>query len=214
MTIKIVTDSSITIEPELVEELDITVVPLSVTIDGTTYLDSDLPLDSFMEKMKASKALPKTSQPPVGVFAEKYEEIASEEDAIISIHITESLSGTVQAARQGAMLSGRDVTVLDSDFTDQGLKFQVVEAARLAKEGLGKEEILERINHVRENTELFIGISTLENLVKGGRISRTTGIVGSLLHVPTIPVVRLIRPPLTRFSSVEIPIKSSVFSRT
>lgn len=50
MTIKIVTDSSITIEPELVEELDITVVPLSVTIDGTTYLDSDLPLDSFMEK--------------------------------------------------------------------------------------------------------------------------------------------------------------------
>ena len=76
MTIKIVTDSSITIEPELVEELDITVVPLSVTIDGTTYLDSDLPLDSFMEKMKASKALPKTSQPPVGVFAEKYEEIA------------------------------------------------------------------------------------------------------------------------------------------
>lgn len=183
MTIKIVTDSSITIEPELVEELDITVVPLSVTIDGTTYLDSDLPLDSFMEKMKDSKALPKTSQPPVGVFAEKYEEIASEEDAIISIHITESLSGTVQAARQGAMLSGRDVTVLDSDFTDQGLKFQVVEAARLAKEGLGKEEILERINHVRENTELFIGISTLENLVKGGRISRTTGIVGSLLHV-------------------------------
>ena len=76
MTIKIVTDSSITIEPELVEELDITVVPLSVTIDGTTYLDSDLPLDSFMEKMKASKALPKTSQPPVGVFAEKYEEIS------------------------------------------------------------------------------------------------------------------------------------------
>ena len=134
-------------------------------------------------KNEGFKALPKTSQPPVGVFAEKYEEIASEEDAIISIHITESLSGTVQAARQGAMLSGRDVTVLDSDFTDQGLKFQVVEAARLAKEGLGKEEILERINHVRENTELFIGISTLENLVKGGRISRTTGIVGSLLHV-------------------------------
>lgn len=163
MTIKIVTDSSITIEPELVEELDITVVPLSVTIDGTTYLDSDLPLDSFMEKMKASKALPKTSQPPVGVFAEKYEEIASEEDAIISIHITESLSGTVQAARQGAMLSGRDVTVLDSDFTDQGLKFQVVEAARLAKEGLGKEEILrELITYVK-----------IQNCLLGFRHSKT-----------------------------------------
>lgn len=183
MTIKIVTDSSITIEPELVEEFDITVVPLSVTIEGTTYLDPDLPLASFMEKMKGSKSLPKTSQPPVGVFAEAYENSASEDDAIISIHITESLSGTVQAARQGAMLSGRDVTVLDSDFTDQALKFQVIEAARLAKEGLSKEEILEKINYVRENTELFIGISTLENLVKGGRVSRATGIVGSLLHV-------------------------------
>ena len=57
MTIKIVTDSSITIESELVEELDITVVPLSVTIDGTTYLDSDLPLDSFMEKNEGFKGV-------------------------------------------------------------------------------------------------------------------------------------------------------------
>ncbi|MBL3715824.1 DegV family EDD domain-containing protein [Lactococcus garvieae] len=183
MAIKIVTDSSITVEPELVEKYDITVVPLSVTIEGTTYLDSDLSLNAFVEKMKGSKALPKTSQPPVGVFAETYEKVASTEDEIISIHITESLSGTVQAARQGAMLSGRDVTVLDSDFTDQGLKFQVIEAARLAKEGLSKDEILQRVKHVRENTELFIGISTLENLVKGGRVSRATGIVGSLLHV-------------------------------
>lgn len=187
MTIKIVTDSSITIEPELVKSLDITVIPLSVTIDGIVYLDSDLPLSDFVEKMQASKNLPKTSQPPVGIFAEKYEALAENpEDEIISIHIAKSLSGTVEAARQGAKLSNKNVTVLDSDFTDQALKFQVVEAARLAKLGLSKEEILEKIRQIRENTELYIGFSTLENLVKGGRISRTQGIIGNLLNMRVV----------------------------
>ena len=80
MPIKIVTDSSITIEPGIARELDITIVPLSVTIDGTMYSDDDLKFEDFMVKMAASKNLPKTSQPPVGVFAEVYEKIAAEDD--------------------------------------------------------------------------------------------------------------------------------------
>ncbi len=190
MAIKIVTDSSITIEPELADSLGITIVPLSVTIDGVLYSDADLSLSTFMEKMAASKNLPKTSQPPVGVFAEVFENLAGEEDEIISIHLTESLSGTVEAARQGGLLSGRNVTVVDSDFTDQAQKFQVVEAARLAKLGLSKDEILEKIDHIRRNTELYIGFSTLENLVKGGRVSRMTGLFGSLLNVKVIGTLK------------------------
>ncbi|MCL2113297.1 MAG: DegV family protein [Streptococcaceae bacterium] len=190
MPIKIVTDSSITIEPELARELDITIVPLSVTIDGTMYSDDDLSFEDFMVKMAATRSLPKTSQPPVGVFAEVYENIATKDDEIISIHLTEALSGTVEAARQGGMLSGRDVTVIDSDFTDQAQKFQVVEAARLAKLGLSKNEILEKIKHIRESTELYIGFSTLENLVKGGRVSRMTGLFGSLLNVRVIGTLK------------------------
>lgn len=184
------TDSSITIEPELARELDITIVPLSVTIDGTMYSDDDLSFEDFMVKMAATKSLPKTSQPPVGVFAEVYEKIATKKDEIISIHLTEALSGTVEAARQGGMLSGRDVTVVDCDFTDQAQKFQVVEAARLAKLGLTKDEILEKIKHIRESTELYIGFATLENLVKGGRVSRMTGLFGSLLNVRVIGTLK------------------------
>lgn len=190
MPIKIVTDSSITIDPALARELEITIVPLSVTIDGTMYSDEDLKFEEFMIKMAASKNLPKTSQPPVGVFAEVYEKVANEDDEIISIHLTEALSGTVEAARQGGMLSGRDVTVVDCDFTDQAQKFQVVEAARLAKAGATKAEILEKIKTIRENTELYIGFSTLENLVKGGRVSRMTGLFGSLLHVRVIGTLK------------------------
>lgn len=86
----------------------------------------------------------------------------------------------MEAARQGATLSGADVTVLDSGYTDQATKFQVVEAARLAQAGASKEDILAAIEDIQKKTELYIGVSTLENLVKGGRIGRVTGLLSSL----------------------------------
>ena len=160
--IRIVTDSSITIEPELVKKFNITVVPLSVMVDGVIYSDSDLREEGrFLEMMKHSKELPKTSQPPVGLFAETYENLVKEgAEQIVAIHIMHTLSGTCEASRQGASLSGADVTVIDSGFTDQCLKFQVVEAAKLAEAGA--------------------------SLVKGGRIGRVTGLLSSLLNIRVI----------------------------
>jgi len=184
--IKIVTDSSITIEPEVVEEYGITIVPLSVMVDGVLYSDSELGQGDFLRLMQSSKNLPKTSQPPVGVFAEVYEKLAVDGAHIVSIHMSHALSGTVEAARQGATLSGADVTVIDSGFTDQAMKFQVVEAAKLAKEGADLDTVLARIEEVKEKTELYIGVSTLENLVKGGRIGRVTGLLSSLLNIRVV----------------------------
>ena len=184
--IKIVTDSSITIEPQVVEDLEITIVPLSVMVDGVVYSDADLKEGEFLHLMQSSKNLPKTSQPPVGVFAEIFETLGETADKIISIHMSHALSGTVEAARQGATLANVDVTVIDSSFTDQALKFQVVEAAKLAKEGADFDAILVKIEEVREKTELYIGVSTLENLVKGGRISRVTGLLSSLLNIRVV----------------------------
>ena len=184
--IKIVTDSSITIEPEVVEEYGITIVPLSVMVDGVLYSDSELGEGDFLRLMQSSKNLPKTSQPPVGVFAEIYEKLATDGAHIVSIHMSHALSGTVEAARQGATLSGAEVTVIDSGFTDQAMKFQVVEAAKLAKEGADLDIVLGRIEEVKEKTELYIGVSTLENLVKGGRIGRVTGLLSSLLNIRVV----------------------------
>ena len=184
--IKIVTDSSITIEPELAKDLNITIVPLTVMIDGVVYSDSNLKEGEFLQLMKSSKNLPKTSQPPVGVFAEDFEDLSAEDVQIISIHMSHALSGTVEAARQGATLAKADVTVVDSSFTDQAMKFQVVEAAKMAKAGANLEEILEKLEEVKAKTELYIGISTLENLVKGGRIGRVTGLISSLLNIRVV----------------------------
>ena len=184
--IKIVTDSSITIEPELTKDLNITIVPLTVMIDGVVYSDSNLKEGEFLQLMKSSKNLPKTSQPPVGVFAEIFEDLSAEDVQIISIHMSHALSGTVEAARQGATLAKADVTVVDSSFTDQAMKFQVVEAAKMAKAGATLEEILEKLEEVKTKTELYIGVSTLENLVKGGRIGRVTGLISSLLNIRVV----------------------------
>lgn len=180
--IKIVTDSSVRLPVGVAEELGITIVPLSVMIDGVVYSD-DFESGQFLRLMQESKNLPKTSQPPVGLFAEVFSDLASEDSQIISIHLSHTLSGTVEASRQGAMLSGVDVTVVDSGFTDQAAAFQVLEAARMAQAGASKEEILAVVAEIAEKTELYIGVSTLENLVKGGRIGRVTGLLTSLLHI-------------------------------
>ncbi|HEQ2434141.1 TPA: DegV family protein [Streptococcus pyogenes] len=191
-TIKIVTDSSITIEPELIKALDITVVPLSVMIDSKLYSDNDLKEEGhFLSLMKASKSLPKTSQPPVGLFAETYENLVKKGVTdIVAIHLSPALSGTIEASRQGAEIAEVPVTVLDSGFTDQAMKFQVVEAAKMAKAGASLNEILAAVQAIKSKTELYIGVSTLENLVKGGRIGRVTGVLSSLLNVKVVMALK------------------------
>ncbi|KAJ81686.1 DegV family protein [Enterococcus faecalis] len=185
--VKIVTDSSCTMEKRLRDELNIHMMPLSIMVDGVVYPDDDhLPGEKFMDMMANAKALPKTSQPPIGEFVELYDRLGEDGSEVISIHMTKGLSGTVEAARQASNLSSSKVTVIDSDFTDQGLSFQVIQAAKLAQAGAGVPEILAEIERVKQNTKLYIGISTLDNLVKGGRISRTTGLLSNIFNMKVV----------------------------
>lgn len=185
--LKIVTDSSCTMKQSVKEALDIHVVPLSVMIDGVVYPDDEnLTGESFMDMMSRSKELPKTSQPPIGEFAQLYDELGKDGSEVLSIHMTKALSGTVEAARQASNLSKSEVTVFETDFTDQALSFAVIRAAEMAQEGKSAEEVLEVIKKLLSNTKLFIGLSTLENLVKGGRISRATGLISSFLNMRVI----------------------------
>ena len=185
--IKIVTDSTADLSEDMIGELDIHVVPLSIFIEGETYLDRvDLSPEMFLEKMKASDELPKSSQPSAGVFAELYDELGKDGSKVISIHMTGGMSGTVRSAESAAEITDTDVTVVDSRFISRGLGFQVIEAARLAREGKGLEEILKAITEIREKTQLYVVVDTLENLVKGGRIGKGKAMIGSLLNIKPI----------------------------
>lgn len=186
-SVKIVTDSTVDLDKHTIEQYDITVVPLSISIENNTYIDGvDLKADEFIRLMKDTDELPKSSQPPIGQFIEVYDELGKDGSEIISIHMTKGMSGTMLSAQSAAQMTSSNVSVVDSMFISKALSFQVIEAAKLAKEGFSKEKILKRIEQIRKNTYLYISVDTLENLVKGGRIGKGRALIGSLLHIKPI----------------------------
>ncbi|WP_407882332.1 DegV family protein [Furfurilactobacillus curtus] len=182
--VKIVTDSSAGLTEAEISQYDIAIIPLSVMIDGTVYVEREtITNEEFMTKMVAAKALPKTSQPPLGRFVEVFDQLGADGSPVLSINMMASISGTVEAARQAAQLSSSDVTVLDSQTTDRGLAFQVLAAAKLAATGASLDEVISETVNVRDHSRLFMGVIKLDNLVAGGRISRAVGLVSNLLNI-------------------------------
>jgi len=185
--IHIVTDSTCDLTKEEIAQHGIHIVPLTIQIDDKTYIDGiDLEPQPFLSLMKNAKNLPKSSQPAPGKFKELYDELGKDGDQIISIHMTGSMSGTVESARQAAQMSDSDVTVIDSRFITTGLAIQIREAIKMRDAGATVEEIIKRLEKVRENTYLYVIVDTLENLIKGGRIGKGTGFIGSLLNIKVI----------------------------
>lgn len=185
--VKIVTDSTADLVDETIEKYSIEVVPLTIHIDGETYTDRvDITPPEFIVKMRNAEELPKSSQPPAGAFVEKYDAFHEQGFEVISIHMTGGMSGTVQSAESAASMAKGKVSVVDSRFISKALSFQVVEAAKMAQAGKTREEIIEAIDNIRDNTRLFVYVDTLENLIKGGRIGRGKGLIGSLLNIKPI----------------------------
>lgn len=185
--IKIVTDSTVDLSKEEIETYGIHVVPLSISIEGENYLDRvDITPKEFMEKMKQSNELPKSSQPPAGEFVKLYDKLGSDGSTVLSIHMTGNMSGTVRSAESAAEMSSANVKVVDSRFISKALAFQVIEAAKMAEDGKSLENILERLDQIRNETHLFVVVDTLENLVKGGRIGKGRALIGSLLNIKPI----------------------------
>lgn len=184
--VKIVTDSSAKFEPGVAENLGIEIISLSVMIDDVIYKDSTIDGAEYMRMMAAASALPKTSQPPIGEFVEAYDRLGADGSEIISLHLTGLLSGTVEAARQASQISKSKVTVIDSHFTDQSLAFLVETAAELANKGADAETILAAIEKGQKNSLLYIGVANLNNLVKGGRISRATGVLSNVFNIRVV----------------------------
>ncbi|MCI1283233.1 DegV family protein [Lacticaseibacillus songhuajiangensis] len=182
--IKVVTDSSVQMTPEEIKQYDVTVIPLSIMIDNTVYVDGvTIQRDEFVEKMNNSNSLPTTSQPAIGTMVDKFNELTADGSSVLGIFMAESLSGTVNSARQAAEMADGDVTVVDSEFTDRAMSFQVIEAAKLAEQGASMATILDTVKQVEANTTLRMAVVDLTNIVKGGRLSKAAGMIGSLLNI-------------------------------
>ncbi|MFC5531331.1 DegV family protein [Cohnella yongneupensis] len=210
--IKIVTDSTTDLPKELLSKYDIEVIPLSVYVGGETYLDSVTitPLE-FIQKMKGSSELPKTSLPPVGVFVDTYNRLGENGDTVISIHLTSGLSGTYNAACVAAEMSTSKVEVIDSQMISQALGFQVIEAARMARDGQPVSSIVARLKEILSHTSLLVVVDTLDNLIKGGRIGKAAGWIGSLLSIKPIAMLdKGVYTPVARVRNMSQVIKALI----
>ena len=193
---QIVTDSGtdLRLPPEEEAELNIHTVPLTVTLDGKSYREGlDIQHKDFYPLLEASNGLPTTSQPSAGEFAEVYKELAATDPEILSIHMTSGLSGTFNAAVEGAKLVPEaDVTHIDTKTLTAAAGWQVYAAARALKAGWAKEQILGLVKRIGEATDCMYSLNELKYLIHGGRISHMKGLLASILNLkPLIGVEKV-----------------------
>ena len=186
MTVKVVTDSTCDIPPQLMQDLGITAVPIYVVFGDKSYRDKlDIGDDEFYEKLVHGPVHPTTSIPTPKDFADVYNKLAQETDEIISIPITSKESGTYNAAVLAKELVTRKcrIEVVDSLSMSMALGLLVAEAGRQAKAGTSLDKVTELVRRTIPKVHLIFLLDTLKYVVRGGRLSKPYGIIGSALRV-------------------------------
>jgi len=193
MTVKVVTDSACDIPDELVEELGITVVPIYVMFGQKAFRDRiDLGTDEFFERLVQNNVHPTTSVPSPKDFANVYNDLAKETDEIISIHITSQESGTYNSALLGKELVEGNcrVEVVDSKSVSMSMGMLVIAAAREAMAGKSLDQVADFVRRLVPSLHLMILVDTLRYVIRGGRLNKPTGLVGSVLRVRPLLTVK------------------------
>lgn len=190
MRIRIITDSSCDLPKDLIEQYDIGVAPLHIYIEGEDYTDGkDITHEEFYEKCKTASSLPRTSQPAPGDVLHLIHESLKEYSHVLSVNLSSALSGTYQTVNMFKESLGDILTTFDSKNGSLGLGMQVLRACELVREGLSKSEIIRRLTEYRDSLDTLVYLETLENAVKGGRVSRLSYMAANMLNVKPIVYV-------------------------
>jgi DegV family protein with EDD domain len=186
--IRIVTDSSCDLSADVVQEYNISVVPLTVHFGTEVYADGQLGPEAFWTKM-AGPEQAATSQPPVGAFHEVFQRLSDQGKQVLCITLTGKHSGTFNSAQLAAQGFSGAVQVVDSLSLSLGLGLQVLLAAQLARAGLSMSEILASLEALRERISFQIVLDTLENLRRGGRADGFISIAERMTRALNIKVI-------------------------
>lgn len=187
--IAVVTDSTADIPKELIGKFKIKVVPLYINFEDKSYLEDgiDITGKQFYEKLKEVKSQPTTSQPTPIDFIGVYKELLKENETVISIHISQKMSGTFSSAEMARKeLPDNDIEVIDSELVHMPLGMLVIKAAGMALGGKSKEEILKSINDLKQKISILFIPNTLKYLIMNGRIGRARGLIASALEIRPI----------------------------
>jgi len=200
----VVCDTTAYLPAELVAEHGIELVSLYVNWPDGSEREGDMPnFDAFYERLRTAEHLPTTSQPSIGDFLAVYEPLIERGLDVVSIHISGSISGTVESARQAAQrlaeqgATGR-ITVLDSETACGGMGLMVLPAARAARAGANAGEVAERAQEARRELKMWFAVDTLEYLRRGGRIGAASAWLGTALKVKPILTLEAEVTPIER----------------
>ncbi|MCA1033699.1 DegV family protein [Bacillus infantis] len=184
MRTAVVTDSTAYIPKELRDRLNIHMIPLSVIFGNETYEEEvEITAEAFYEEVK-HKELPTTSQPSTGQFVELFEKLSADYDAVISIHLSSGISGTYQGAvTAGSMVEGIRAYPFDSEISCMVQGFYVIEAAEMAAAGKDPQDIMARLEEMKQTVRAYFMVDDLSHLQRGGRLSSAQALIGSLLQV-------------------------------
>jgi len=186
--IKIVTDSTAYLPPDLIAKYDIQVVPARIHFGTVSYMEGvNITNEQFWRRLSHASKLPTTSQPSMGDLFEVYSELARRGHPILSIHVSSKLSGTVSSALAArSQLPNAQIHVIDSLSTVMGLGMITLAAARAVKLGHSLPEIKMRVAELIQRMNVLFVVDNLNYLYKGGRIGGASALVGSLLNIKPI----------------------------
>jgi DegV family protein with EDD domain len=189
--IKIITDSTSDLPVDIVSKYDVEVLPLLVNFGEENYKDGiDIDLHTLLQKMNNTDKFPATAQINPQRFLESYRSYLDEGYKIVSIHLSSKMSGTYQSACIAKeMLETEDIVVIDSMNVTSGLGLLALKAAKLKEAGLDINQIYAEIQNLIPHVKSALAFSSLDNLVKGGRLSKTAGIIGNILGIKPILAV-------------------------
>ncbi len=206
MPVRIVTDSTCDLPSEIISRYGISVVPLYINVGSRGYLDGvDMTRDEFYTKLPSFPVHPTTAVPSPQKFYAVYNALSDEgASEVLSIHISESLSGVVNVAHVAAQqTSSLPVTVLDARQLSLGTGFAVETAAKMAAAGHSVAEILSKLQSQILRTHVFAALDTLEFLKRSGRMNSFMAGIGSLLQIKPILIMENGIPTNERVRSLE-----------
>lgn len=190
--IKIITDSTLDLPAELIREKNIEVLPLLINFGEESYLDGiEITTKEMIDKIDATGVLPTTAQVTPNRFEETFKKYLDEGYKIVALTLSSDMSGTYQSACIAKdMLESDDIVVIDSRNVTSGLGLLVLKACQFRDKGLGIKEIEEEILKAIPKVKSSLNFESLENLVRGGRLSKTAGTIGSVLGLRLILEVK------------------------
>jgi DegV family protein with EDD domain len=189
--IAVVTDSCCDLTQGLLDHYQINMVPIQLNFGDSQYLDKvTVTPDQFYTLLEERKEFPKTAQPSAKTFEALYSRLVGHYDSIISVHLSQKLSGTystsVRAADQISKETGKRITVIDSRTLSGSLGLLVLRVARLIEEGKTHDEVVQEAERIRPNSKILVGVRTLKSMVRGGRVSPMAGAIANFLNLKPI----------------------------